>query len=84
MAINILQTKQPNQDGVDAIRVEIANGDLAALEDIISKYEVRDARDIIAFSIGLLKEADGAPLAIQQKDGRFIKFMPKALQKDDK
>lgn len=84
MAVNILQQKQPNQDGVDAIRVEIANGDLAALEDIIDKYGVQDARDIIAFAIGVLKEADGAPLAIPQKDGRIIKFMPKALQKDDK
>ncbi len=82
MAINILQHKQPNQDGIDAIRVEIANGDLAALEDIIAKYGVRDARDIIAFSIGVLKEADGSPIAVQQKDGRIIKFIPKAIQKN--
>ena len=82
MAINILQSKQPNQDGVDAIRVEIANGDLEALEDIISKYNVQDARDIIAFSIGVLKEADGLPIAIHKKDGHIIKFVPKAIQKD--
>ncbi len=84
MAINILQTKQPNKDGVDAIRIEIANGDLAALEDIVVKYGMQDARDIIAFAIGVLKEANGTPIAVPQKDGRVIKFMPKALSKDAK
>ena len=48
----------------------------------IAKYGVRDARDIIAFSIGVLKEADGSPIAVQQKDGRIIKFIPKAIQKN--
>jgi len=80
MAINILQTKQPNKDGVDAIRIEIANGDLAALEDIVVKYGMQ----IIAFAIGVLKEANGTPIAVPQKDGRVIKFMPKALSKDAK
>lgn len=85
MAINILQPKQLNKDGVEAIQLEIANGDLAALEDIVEKYGVRDTRDIIAFAINVLKEADGRPIAATKPGGQIIKFMPsEAIQKNGK
>lgn len=84
MAINILKSKHKNGDGLDAIELEIANGDLAALEDIIEKYDVQDARDIIAFAIGVLKEADGRPVAAIKEDGRINKFVPKAIRQNGK
>lgn len=83
MAINILKDNY-QKDGLDAMQLEIANGDLAALKSATEKYGVRDVTDMVAFAIGLLNEADGRPVAATDKDGRLIKFMPsKALIKDD-
>ena len=83
MAINIIKENYQNGDGQDATKIEIANGDLAALKAATEQYGVRDITDMIAFSIGLLNEAAGRPVAAPDKDGRLIKFMPsKAITKD--
>lgn len=83
MAINILKDNY-QKDGLDAVQLEIANGDLAALKSATDKYGVRDITDMIAFAIGLLNEADGRPVAAMDKNGRLIKFIPsKAITKDD-
>lgn len=83
MAINIIKENYQNGDGQDATKIEIANGDLAALKAATERYGVRDITDMIAFSIGLLNEAAGRPVAATDKDGRLIKFMPsKAITKD--
>lgn len=83
MAINILKDNY-QKGGFDAVELEIANGDLAALKNATEKYGVRDITDMIAFAIGLLDEADGRPVAATDKDGRLMKFIPsKAITKND-
>lgn len=83
MAINILKDNY-QKDGLDAVQLEIANGDLAALKSATDKYGVRGITDMIAFAIGVLNEADGRPVAATDKDGRLIKFIPsKTITKDD-
>lgn len=83
MAINILKNDYKNEDGLDAVELEIANGDLAALKKATEKYGVHDLTDMIAFAIGVLDEADGRPVAATDEDGRLKKFMPsKAITKN--
>lgn len=76
MAINILKNNYTNGADQDAMSLEIANGDLAALREVSEKYGVRDEGDMIAFAIGVLKEADGRPIAATKEDGRLMKFIP--------
>jgi len=76
MAINILDDNYKNGDGQDAAKIEIANGDLRALKDVAEAYNVNDITDVIAFAIGVMKEADGRPIAAQKVDGTLKKFMP--------
>lgn len=76
MAINILKDNYKNEDGVDAVQVEIANGDLRALKEITDDYKVNDITDVIAFAIGVMKEAEGRPIAATRVDGTLRQFMP--------
>jgi len=76
MAINILKTGYKNDDGQDAVQVEIANGDLRALNEITDKYGVHDLTDIIAFAIAIMKESDGRPVAVTTADGLLRQFIP--------
>ncbi|MCM1218209.1 MAG: hypothetical protein NC548_27300 [Lachnospiraceae bacterium] len=82
MAINILKDNY-QKDGLDAMQIEIANGDLAALKEATEKYGVHDITDMMAFAIGVLNKADGGPVAVVDEGGRFTKFIPsKAITKD--
>lgn len=76
MAINILKDNYQNEDGQDAAKIEIANGDLRALREVADAYNVNDITDAIAFAIGVMKEADGRPIAAQRVDGTLRPFMP--------
>lgn len=76
MAINILNSNYKNDAGQDAVKVEIANGDLRALNEITEKYGVNDLTDIIAFAIAVMKESDGRPVAATRVDGSMRKFIP--------
>lgn len=76
MAINILESNYKNEDGLDAVKVEIANGDLRALNEVTEKYGVNDLTDIIAFAIAVMKESDGRPVAATRVDGSMRKFIP--------
>lgn len=76
MAINILKDHYKNKEGQDAAEIEIANGDLRALRELADVYNVNDITDIIAFAIGVMKEAEGRPLAAQRVDGTLRKFLP--------
>lgn len=76
MAINILESNYKNDDGLDAVKVEIANGDLRALNEVTEKYGVNDLTDIIAFAIAVMKESDGRPVAATRVDGSMRKFIP--------
>ncbi len=78
MAINILKQDYQNDDGLDAIQLEIANGDLAVLKKATDSYGVHDVTDMIAFAIAVLNEADGRPVAATNKSGQLVKFMPSA------
>lgn len=83
MAIDILKENY-QKGGMDAMQLEIANGDLAALKSATEKYGVKDVALMIAFAIGVLNEADGRPVAATDKDGRLVRFMPsKAIIRDD-
>lgn len=76
MAINILRSNYKNDDNQDAVTVEIANGDLRALNEITEKYGVSDLTDIIAFAIAVMKESDGRPVAATRVDGTMRQFIP--------
>lgn len=76
MAINILESNHKNDDGLDAVSVEIANGDLRVLNEIVEAYGVNDITDIIAFAIAVMKESDGRPIAATRSDGTMRRFVP--------
>lgn len=76
MAINILQDVHKREDGVDAVEIEIANGDLHALQEITNAYGVNDITDVIAFAIGVMKESEGRPIAATRVDGTLRQLMP--------
>lgn len=76
MAINIISDEHINDAGLNAIDLEIANGDLEALTEIAKDYDLADRSDVIAFAIGVLKKAHGGPIAVVDKDGRYNKFKP--------
>lgn len=76
MAINILRNHYKNDDSQEAVTVEIANGDLRALNEITEKYGVNDLTDIIAFAIAVMKESDGRPVAATRVDGSMRQFIP--------
>lgn len=84
MAINILENNYKNDDGQNAVKVEIANGDLRALNEITEKYGVNDLTDIIAFAIAVMKESDGRPVAATRVDGSMRMFIPaKPIKQND-
>lgn len=56
--------------------ITISNGDLEALKKIAKDYQIADESDVIAFAIGILSEASGRPISIEQPDGTVKKFMP--------
>lgn len=76
MAINILNNNYTNDDGQDAVSIEIANGDLRALNEITEKYGVNDLTDTIAFAIAVMKESDGRPIAATRSDGTMRQLIP--------
>lgn len=76
MAINIIRDVHQKEDGVDAVEIEIANGDLRALQEITNAYGVNDITDIIAFAISVMKESEGRPVAATRVDGTLRQLMP--------
>ena len=76
MAIDIVTPKRKNDDGVYEVELRIANGDLEALESIQQDYDVKDLESIIAFSINVLKQAGGRPIAVTTDDRLTKKLMP--------
>ena len=76
MAINIVKDNYKNDNGLDAMNIEIANGDLKALNDIARDYQLADKTSVIAFAIGVLKKAHGQPVAVVNEDGQYTKFKP--------
>lgn len=84
MAINITKDNYQNDDGMDAVSIEIANGDLKALRGIAHSYRLNDVSDVIAFAIGILDKAHGQPVAVVDEDGHYIKYKPAdSLRRDD-
>lgn len=75
MAIDITSKRQ-NDDGVYEVELRIANGDLEALESIQQDYDVKDLKSVIAFSINVLKQAGGRPIAVTTDDGFTKKLVP--------
>ncbi|MBQ3348582.1 hypothetical protein IJG90_03650 [Candidatus Saccharibacteria bacterium] len=84
MAINIVRENYQNNDGMDAVSIEVANGDLKALRGIAHSYRLNDVADVIAFAIGILDKAHGQPVAVVDEDGHYIKYKPAdSLRRDD-
>lgn len=76
MTIHIIKENYTNDDGQVATTVEIANGDLRALNEVTERYGVNDLTDIIAFAIAVMKESDGRPVAATRVDGSMRQFIP--------
>ncbi len=81
MAINILNGEHTNDAGQEAIDIQIANGDLHALKEVMEAYDVTDITDIIAFAIAVMKKSAGRPIAATMVDGSTKKFIPSASVK---
>lgn len=74
--------KDNEQDGVATFTIN--NGDLAALNDIKEKYHLRDNDDVLTFAIGVLKQAGGRPVTIQNEQGAISSLLPsEELQRND-
>ena len=78
-----LEKNYKNDNGQNATKLEIANGDLEALESIQHDYGLSSIEDVVAFAIGFLKEANGRVVAVVKEDGRFAKFFPAKAKRDD-
>lgn len=84
MAINIVKDNYKNDDGMEAVSIEVANGDLKALKGIANSYRLNNVTDVIAFAIGILDKAHGQPVAVVDEDGRYIKYKPAdSLRRND-
>ena len=77
MAITVIK------DGPDSATIEIAKGDLKALNEVMEDYNFADKTGVIAFSIGVLREAKGKPLSVSQDDGSRVRFEPADKLKKD-
>ena len=83
MAITITKSEHINAKSVNAIELEIANGDLKALGSIKDKYRLASIEDVLAFAIGVLDKANGKPVAVTHDDGSTVRYMPSSGIKKD-
>lgn len=54
----------------------VVNGDLKALNRIKEQYGLKDGDDVIVFAIGLLSQAEGRPITIENNDGTTTTLLP--------
>lgn len=66
--------KDSENDGV--AKYTVNNGDLMALNQIKELYDLPDSNDVITFAIGLLKQAGGRPVTIQNEQGALTDLLP--------
>lgn len=57
-------------------KIRLTNGDFQALQSIAKEYGLTDASDVITFALGVLSQAKGKPVTIEQEDGSIIKLVP--------
>ena len=60
----------------DRGEVTLTNGDLQALKKIAAEYGIEDETDVITFALGVLSQAKGKAISIDQEHGSVIKFVP--------
>lgn len=74
--------KDNETDGVATFTIN--NGDLVALNDIKEKYNLRDSDNVLTFAIGVLKQAGGRPVTVQNDQGSLTNLLPSdQLQRDE-
>jgi hypothetical protein len=70
MAINQIEDTEQN------LKIDINNGDLKALEDIINNWKFKDKASALRFAIAVLKQSSRDSLGIRNKDGHVNLFQP--------
>jgi hypothetical protein len=70
MAINLI-TDQP-----EGFQIDINNGDLKALSEIVNKWRFKDKESALRFAIAVLSLTEEGTLCQEKKDGSVVKFMP--------
>lgn len=83
MAITLIKSEHKNTESVDAVDIEIANGDLRALKSIKDEYRLASIEDVLAFAIGVLDKASGKPITVTHDDGSTARYMPASEIKKD-
>jgi hypothetical protein len=53
-----------------------AGGDLRALREVATAYELPGPREALAFALGALYEGRGRPLGVQRLDGTRVDLVP--------
>ena len=69
MAIKIVS------DTDEALNIEINNGDLKALKEIVSKWRFKDKDSALRFAVAILSITDNGKL-YQEKDGSKVPLEP--------
>jgi hypothetical protein len=64
MAIIKTGAQEINENGVREISVNIENGDLAALNDIVSRYKFKDEASALRFALAVLYKAAGTDVVV--------------------
>lgn len=64
MAITKTNQNECNENKVREISVKIENGDLAALDDIVSRYKFKDEASALRFALAVLYKAAGTDVVV--------------------
>lgn len=70
MAINPIEDTDKN------LKIDIINGDLKALDDIMNKWKFKDKASALRFAIAVLTQSSRDSLGIRNKDGHINLFQP--------
>ncbi len=83
MAIDVGELRQ-DLTGQDRLPLEIYNGELAALNEIMRKWKFKDYKAALQFAIAVLTKAETPQVSIFEK-GRQVRFSPskEILRKDE-
>lgn len=70
-----MSVRKDSEEGGEA-KYTINNGDLVALNQIKDGYGLRDSDNVLTFAIGVLKQAGGRPVMIQNEQGAYTSLLP--------
>ncbi len=70
MAINLIH------DQPEGLQIDINNGDLRVLREIVNKWRFKDKESALRFALAVLSLTEEGSLCHEKKDGSVVKFVP--------